>query len=259
MTQPEVFKYPTEMIDLPSKGWFYPEGHPLASGQVEMYYMTAKHEDILTSRNLIQKGVVIDKLLEALIVNKNIRIDDILLGDKSALMIAARVLGYGKEYKVSINCPNCSIKNEVELNLQDIEDTKCPYFINEYKNRNVFSFQLPISKKVILFKFLTHGDERMSTAELEGMRKVTKSEFSKEMTTRMKNAVVSVDGDDDREKIRQFVDQMPARDAMAFREHMKATSPDIDLTTSFTCHSCGYEGRVDIPIDVTFFWPYSRV
>ena len=94
------YKFPTEMVELPSKGYFYSEGHPLSSGRVEIKYMTAREEDILTSQNLIKQGTVIDKLLEALVVDKSIKMDDMLIGDKNAIMVAARILGYGKNYDI---------------------------------------------------------------------------------------------------------------------------------------------------------------
>ena len=93
------YKFPTEMVDLPSKGHFYVDDHPLSSGKVEVKYMTAKEEDILTSQNLIQQGTVIDVLLQSLIVDKTINIQELLIGDKNAIMVAARILGYGKDYE----------------------------------------------------------------------------------------------------------------------------------------------------------------
>ena len=121
-TQPEAApqinsKYPTEIVDLPSEGWFYPKDHPLASGQIEMRYMSARDEDILTSANLIKKGVVLDKLLRGLIVTP-CNYDDILTGDKNAIMIAARILGYGKDYEVGFKCPACGEKNELIIDFR---------------------------------------------------------------------------------------------------------------------------------------------
>ena len=87
-------KYPTETIDLPSGGKLYPQDSPLSSGKIEIKYMTAKEEDILTSANLIKKGVVIDRLLDSIIVTEGVGIDDLILGDKNAIMVAARILAY---------------------------------------------------------------------------------------------------------------------------------------------------------------------
>ena len=252
------FKFPTEIIDLPSKGWFHPVEHPLASGQIELYYMTAKHEDILTSKNLIQRGVVIDKLLEALIAT-NVPLSEDLLGDKAAIMIASRILGYGKDYDVSLTCPECEAKNQVVINLEDIEPKTSPYFVEEFKNRNEFPFYLPLTKKNITFKFLNHGDEMQIRSELDGIKKATRSDIDREVTTRLRKIITSVEGEKNADKIRIFVDSLPARDARVLREHLKDVTPDVDVSTNFTCSHCGYEGRVDIPIDVNFFWPNTRV
>jgi hypothetical protein len=97
------FKFPTEEIELPSKGLVYPNDNPLSSGKVEMKYMTAKEEDILTNQAYIRKGTVLDKLLKSLIIDKKINIDDLIVGDKNSLLIASRILGYGKEYKFEYN------------------------------------------------------------------------------------------------------------------------------------------------------------
>ncbi len=86
------FKLPTETVDLPSKGLLYPEDSPLAKGTIEMKYMTAKEEDILTNQNYISDGTVIDKLLQSLIVTEGVNFNELLVGDKNAIMVAARIL-----------------------------------------------------------------------------------------------------------------------------------------------------------------------
>lgn len=251
-------KYPSEIIELPSSGWFYPEGHPLSTGKLDIFYMTARHEDILTSQNLIQRGVVLDKLMEALIVDKTIKYDDLLLGDKNGLVIAARILGYGKDYEVSLVCPSCDGNSTHNINLEDIEDKKIEYTEeNHYKNE--FPFQLPVSRKNITFRLMTHGDEKAVNNELAAMKKAIKSEVTAEVTTRIRKIITSVEGDRSSGVIRSFVDSMPAKDAMALREHIKTVNPDIDLTFPFVCPTCGLEQRMEVPIDVTFFWPNAKV
>ena len=111
-------KFPTEVVDLPSQGLLYPKDSPLSSGTIEIKYMTAREEDILTSANLIKKGIVIDKLLEALIVDKSIKLDDMLLGDKNAILIASRILAYGKDYEVEVD------GKEVVVDLTTLKEKK---------------------------------------------------------------------------------------------------------------------------------------
>ena len=250
-------KYPSEIIDLPSKGWFYPEGHPLSSGKIDVFYMTAHHEDILTSRNLIQRGVVIDKLLEALIANPKVKYEDLLIGDKNALMIASRILGYGKNYEINVACPSCEKLSKTSINLEEINDKEVDF--NEgQKGTNEFTFVLPICGKTLKFKLLTHGDEKSIDAELAGYRK-SGVEISKEVTTRMCKSIVAIDGDTDRKVVRDFVETMPARDAKAFRDHARKVNPDIDLSFDFMCSVCGYQQRMEVPIDFNFFWPNAVV
>jgi len=237
------FKFPTEMVDLPSKGLLYPEGHPLSSGQVEMKYMTAKEEDILTNQNYIKQGVVIDKLLQSLVVTK-FDFDDLLIGDKNAIMIAARVLGYGKDYTFMYN----GKKETVDLSqLSNKELDESLYT----KGVNKFNFELPYTSTHITFKLLTHGDEIKIQNEIKGLQKIN-SNSSPEATTRLKHMILAIDGDEEQKNIRDFVDNyLLARDARAFREYVSQIQPDVDLT--FFPGSGGEP--INIPIGLNFFWP----
>ena len=241
------FKFPTEMVDLPSKGYFYVEGHPLSSGKVEVKYMTAKEEDILTSQNLIKQGTVIDTLLQSLIVDKAINVHDLLVGDKNAIMVAARILGYGKEYEFEYDGieqkVDLSKLNPVKLNFKDFT-----------KGVNQFSFDLPTSKRTITFRLLTGRDEQTIAAELKAKQKISK-ERSSELTTRFKTMLSSVDGNSEQSYINNFVDnEFLSRDSLAFRQHLTTITPDMDMTTSITTSS-GKETEVTIPVTVRFFWP----
>ena len=216
------FNLPTETIELPSKGLLYPEGHPLSEGTIEIKYMTAKEEDILTNQNYISNGTVLDKLLKSLIVTK-FNYDDLVIGDKNAIMIAARILGYGAEYKF-----NYSGKEEI-VNLSEVNNK--PLDESFYtKGLNEFSYTLPTSGNEIIFKMLTHGDEIKINQELEGLKKINKDN-SPELTTRLKYMIQSINGERDKKVIREFVDTaFLARDARAFREHLQKIQPDVDLT-----------------------------
>ena len=241
------FKLPTETVELPSKGLLYPEDNPLSSGQVEIKYMTAKEEDILTNSNYIQNGTVLDKLMKSLIVS-DINYNDLLIGDKNAIMIAARILGYGAEYKFTYNG-----KEEV-VNLSEIENKPIDESLYT-KGLNSFNFTLPTSKNEITFKFLSHGDETKIDQELEGLKKL-KKEGSPELTTRLKHMITSINGETDNKTIREFVDTaFLARDARAFREHIQKIQPDVDLTF----FPLGTEKSSSIPIGISFFWPDANL
>ncbi len=243
------YKFPTEVVDLPSQGYFYIDGHPLSSGKVEVKYMTAKEEDILTSQNLIQQGTVIDILLQSLIVDKTINIKDLLVGDKNAIMVAARVLGYGKDYQFEYN------EEEHEVDLSKLNPVKLD-FKKVTKGQNEFSFELPTSKRTITFKMLNGHDESNITAEVKAKRKISK-ERSSELTTRLKTMLLSVDGNSDKGYITNFVEnEFLSRDSLAFRNYLTDITPDMDMTTTIV-NSNGKETEVTIPVTVRFFWPSS--
>jgi hypothetical protein len=243
-------KFPTEMVDLPSKGLFYPENHPLASGKIEMKYMTAKEEDILTNRVYIEKGVVIDKLLQSLIVTK-IDFNDLLLVDKNAIMIAARVLGYGKDYEFVYKGDKCSVDLSIlEPNVVDDSLWK--------KGKNEFSYTLPTTGHILTFKLLTHGDEKKINDEIKGLQKLQK-DSNPELTTRLKHIIVSVNGDTDPKTIRQFIDNMLlARDARALREYIRSVTPEIEIKFDYD-NGTGVEEGAIVPIGLNFFWPDAGI
>jgi hypothetical protein len=238
-------KFPTEIIDLPTKGLLYPEDSPLSSGKIEMKYMTAKEEDILTNQNYIKRGVVIDKLVQSLIIDKSVKYSDLFSGDKNALLIAARILGYGELYEFNYG------GEKVSVDLSKL-DSK-PINLDLFKDRkNEFEYTLPTTKKTLTFKFLTHKDEVDIDSEIKGLQKINK-ESSPELSTRLKYIIQSVDGVTDKGGIRSFVDnEFLARDARAFRNYYASVQPDIDL---IFYPEDGPEEGVDIPIGVTFLWP----
>tara|TARA_S200002703_G_scaffold155482_1_gene159690 strand:- start:354 stop:1079 length:726 start_codon:yes stop_codon:yes gene_type:complete len=236
------FKLPTEIVELPSKGLLYSEESGLKSGKIEMKYMTAKEEDILTNQSYISKGIVLDKLMQSLIVSK-INYDELLVGDKNAIMVAARILGYGSEYKFEY----AGEEQTVDLSLLENKE------INEatFANGNKFEFTLPHSKNNLTFKLLNHRDEKNIQRELDGLKKINKDNVP-ELTTRLKHMITSVEGKSETKDIREFVDKyLLAKDSRALREYVREIQPDVDLTF-FPDDS---ENRVNIPIGVSFFWP----
>ena len=244
-------KLPTEKVILPSKGLLYPKESPLSSGTIEMKYMTAREEDILTNVNFIKNGTVIDKLLQSLIVTQ-INYDDLLIGDKNAILIAARILGYGKDYSFKYTDDR---GKDVEvtidlsvLNEKPMDESLFTAGVNE------FTFTAPKTGTLLTFKLLTHGDEKKIDAEVKGLTKVNPN-GSFDVTTRLKHMLTSVNGDRDQKTIRDFVDNyLLASDARAFREYYNKVSPDIDLR--YIPEDSNYVGEgIAIPISLSFFWP----
>ena len=237
------FNLPTETIELPSKGLLYSSDNPLSSGELEMKYMTAKEEDILTNQSFIQNGTVFDKLFKSLIVS-DINYDDLLVGDKNAILVAARILGYGKDYTFTYN------GQQETVDLTKIEDKVLDESLYS-KGQNKFNYQLPHTGTNITFKILNHKDEQSIRNELKGLKKINKNN-SPEITTRLKYMILAVDGNEEKKDIREFVDNfLLARDAKSLRNYAKKIQPDVDLTF----FPSGNESRVDLPIGLTFFWP----
>jgi hypothetical protein len=218
--------------------------------------MTAREEDILTSQNLIKQGVVLDKLFESLIVTP-INYNDLYVGDKNAIMVAARILGYGKDYTVQIDDPfSPGNKQNVTIDLTQIEHKEVDY--SPFENRATeFDFELPLSKRNITFRFMTHGLERQIQSEIKSINKsVIKSGIDRDLTTRLKHIITSVDGETGRVAINNFVDnELFAADSRALRSFMKEISPDLDLSFTFISDITGEVKEIDIPIEVSFFWP----
>lgn len=251
MEQQNKLQLPTEMVELPSKGLLYPADSPLASGQIEMKYMTAKEEDILSNQNYIKQGTVFDKLIKSLIVTK-IDYEDLLLGDKNAILIAARILGYGKDYEIKITHP---VTGEEEITVVDLSAIKQKEIDESlYKaGVNEFTFTLPASKNEVTFKLLTHKDESIIDQEIKGLKKAN---LSADVTTRLKHCIVAINGDREKKTIRDFVDNyLLAVDAKALREYMKKISPDLDLTFTFVASDGYTQEGVEIPIGISFFYP----
>ena len=241
-------KFPSEVIDLPSEGKLYSEDSPLREGKLEIKYMTAKEEDILTSQNLIKKGVVIDKLLNSLIVNKGISTEDLLIGDKNAVMVAARILAYGPEYTCEVTNPNTGEKLTHTFNIADCPFIKLPKDVDG----NNFDFELPVSKQKITFKLLTGKDERMISEELDRIRKLG-TQVIPELTTRLRYLITSVDGNEEKSTINSFVENMLSKDSLSLRQEITKVTPDIDLSQEIDIE--GETVKVGIPMTVNFFWP----
>ena len=243
-------QFPAEEVTLPSKGLLYPEDSPLRSGIIEMKYMTAREEDILTNVNLIENGTVIDKLLESLIITP-INYNDLLVGDKDAIIVAARILGYGSDYTFT------HMGEEIKIDLTTIKDKSLDESLI-IDGKNDFSFTLPTSKKEVTFKLLTHGDEQKITRELKGLKKLNKNS-SNDLSTRMKYILTSIEGDRETKTIREFVDnEFLARDARELRNYIGKIQPSVDLSYDYEDQR-GNITTIDIPVGIKFFWPDALV
>tara|TARA_R100001509_G_C4824593_1_gene201062 strand:- start:55 stop:798 length:744 start_codon:yes stop_codon:yes gene_type:complete len=241
------FNLPTEKVELPSKGLLYPKDSPLSSGVVEMKYMTAKEEDILTNQNYLRDGTAVDRLLKSLIIDKNINFNDLLLGDKNAIMVAARVLSYGKDYQIVYEGEEYTVDlSTLESNYLDKDLIK--------DGKNEFAFTLPSTDNTVTFKLLTHGDEKAIEREVLGLQKLDKKS-DPGSSTRLKHMITSVNGLTEKKDIRNFVDNyLLAKDARELRKKYIEVSPDINMVTTVDTVDGGQED-IEVPVTLKFFWP----
>jgi len=250
-TKPD-YPFPTEVITLPSKGLCYPESNPLSKGEITIKLMTAKEEDILTSTNLIKKGIQLDKMLESIVVEPGVNINDLLIGDKNAILVASRMLAFGPEYNVTVNDPEEKEPVETVVDLSKIKTKEIDESILNRKNE--YDFILPVSKISIKFKLLTHGDEQIINKDIDASTKTLKQ--GNEITARYRRIITEVDGNRDFGHISNFVaNRLLAGDSKALRKHMSSITPDLDLTFEYTSPFTGETEALKIPFGVDFFYP----
>ena len=262
--EPKIKKSPMDIkskpIELPSEGYFYPKDHPLSDGTVEVRHMVAKDEDLLSDEQLIQKGEAIDKLLENVIVEEGVELDDVLNGDIGGIMLATRILGYGPDYAFETECPVCGEQNQKSADLTEIQSKDVPF--EEFEiHQTRFEKQLPVTGANVTFKLLTRGDVQQINNELDRVKrnaagkKSSGPQVSTNMTTRLRHLIEEVNGETSMAEIREFVDNMPAKDSLALRREVARINPDMDLEYEFICDFCGHKEMMDIPLDETFFFP----
>ena len=247
------YDFPTEIISLPSQGKCYSEDNPLSKGTLEIKYMTAREEEILASQNLVRKGVVIDKLFESIIVETDVNIDDIVLGDKNAILLATRVLGYGPEYKIEMT-DSLGEPQSVTIDLGAVQTKEVDVELLSSENR--YEFTTPFGKNKLEFKILTHGDEKKIDADIKALSRLNKGGVSAELTTRYRFMILSVDGNSDTQSITSFINnKFITRDTKAFREYIAKITPDINMEFDFEDEQTGETEVRSIPMGVGFFWP----
>ena len=254
---PLNFVAPTEFVELPSKGMGYAEDHPLFGKDViEIKYMTAKEEDILTSATLLKKGIAVDRFMQNIICDSNISIDDLLIGDKNAILIAARSSGYGETYETQVQCPNCGTKAQMDFDLSKPQmlESKYDEDLGVKKTDNgTFLIEMPFSKFTVEVRLLTGKDEKYISQLSKNKAKGGLTETT--MTDQYKRMIVSVENINDQETINHYVDNMPLRDARHLRLAYRMVSPDVKVAQDFECNNCGHQQELEVPFGADFFWP----
>jgi len=256
-TQTMSYVVPTEYVDLPSKGKFYAEGHPLHNKDtIEIRHMTAKDEDILVNQSYLKKGVAIDKLLQSVIVENNVKVEDLIIGDKNALVVATRITGYGAEYITKVSCPSCGSAEEKEFDLEEaavINDPELSQYDAEQTNNGTFLITLPKTNAVVEVKPQTGHDEKKLAAHEASRKKHRLDPLG--MTDQIKGYVVSITSEGTPVEISQFVDNMPALDSKFLRTTYRNIMPNVELVQHYECGDCGFEQALEVPFTTDFFWP----
>lgn len=246
------FVIPTEFVDLPTKGRFYPEGHPLQNKEmVEIRFMTAKEEDILTSRTLLKNGMAIDRLISSILIDKSIDVKTLYVADKNAIMVSARITGFGSDYTTRMICPACTTSLTHTFDLNECR----PYYGTEdieLSSAGTFIVKLPRTGVTAEIKLLNADEETRLTKLAEN--KVKKKLPETTLTDQLKAIIVSLNDQTGRAVVNKFVDIMPAQDSRFLRKEYKVAVPGVEMKNDFVCSSCGHEQEVEIPLTVDFFW-----
>ncbi|MFW5847388.1 MAG: hypothetical protein ACOCVF_00515 [bacterium] len=236
-----------EIIDLPSKGLFYPN----KISKLKVEYMTSRDEDLLTTPSLIESGEVIDILLKRKIKSTEIQVDKLLTGDRSAVILFLRTSSYGNEYTVSVNDPRTGIPFKTTIDLYKL---KYKEMVEKPDTNGYFNVYIPMRKKEIKFRLLTSGEENYLFKQAEALKDTYSSEFSEFNTMRLKSSIVAIGDKTDRSYIDKFVDAMPAGDALTIRKKILDVSPDIDMKYEFTAKD-GYKFWGKLELGADFFFP----
>ncbi len=258
------FVAPTEFVEIPSRGKFYPQGHPLHGKQtIEIKHMTAKEEDILTSQTLLKQGVALDRFLQSVLLDKSIDISTLLVGDKNALIVAARCTGYGDEYQTTLTCPSCMTQAKETLDLAECKQMSHGYNQTDSEEElpnvtgptasGTYMITLPTTNAVFEVKLMDGRDERAFTKRMETRKKKKQGEAL--MTDQFKTFTVSINGVDIPRQMYAFIDNLPVKDSRFLRTAYNALTPTVNLRHDFACNECGYEQEVEVPITAQFFWP----
>lgn len=247
------FVNPTEFVELPTQGRFYPKDHPLHNADtIEIKYMTAKETDILTSKTLLKKGVAIDRMIQSLIVDKRIKVKDLYAGDKNAVMVAARVSGFGSEYNVNVACRHCNAQTQVSFDLEEIEVKSGKEGVT-FTEEGTFFIELPVTKITAECRLINGDDEVSMKKKIEKKQKLKLGDSL--LTDLLKTVIVSLNGVTERGVVEEFIDNMPAKDSNFLRKEYELIKPDVDLKYHLVCESCDAESDVNIPFSTNFFWP----
>jgi hypothetical protein len=236
-----------EIIKLPSKGQFYQS----RISEISVEYMTSKDEDLLTTPSLIESGTVLDVLLKRKIKTPGITVEELLAGDRNAVILFLRTSSYGSEYTVSVTDPRSGVPFKTTIDLLRLKYKEPQEFPDEYGH---FTVELPMRKKTVTFRLLTSGEDNLLFKKAQALQEAYGNEFSEYNTIKLKAHIVAINEKTDRSYIDKFVDAMPALDAFTIRRKILDVSPDVDMAYKFMAKD-GYEFTANLSVGIDFFFP----
>ena len=256
---------PTEHVTLPSHGLYYPEGHDLCGiDSIEIKQMTAKEEDILTNASYIKNGTVLDKLMRSIVVD-NIDLDGLTIGDKNAILIAARASAYGSDYEATATCPSCSAKQQINIDLNEVLDVSPPDFESlpdgcEFdKERKTLKVVLPRTRLQFELRPRIGADDAVLQQKKRKLKKLKLKDNSSSMIESFSQITVGIDGNTDHHFIKKTIENLPAFDFRYLRNCYQDNMPDVNMHTFLECSTCGAEEVISVPMSADFLWPDIRV
>ena len=239
----------TELVDLPSKGLFYDEGHPLHNETtIEIKHMTTKEEDILTNQSFLKNGTAIDRMLQSIIVDNRIRVKDLFVGDKNALLVASRIYGYGSGYDTKFTCPSCGTTQATTFNLEDIEHV-------DFEQNQVEYEVEPDYESKTLFLTIPRNNTKLELRLVKEEKADPKKKNNTSVSYYYKKIIKSVNGNPNPKYISDYINSMAAVDSRYLRNIYSKIVPGVDFMLDFECTNCGYHGEVEVPLNAEFFWP----
>ncbi len=236
-----------ETIKLPSNGLFYSDG----LNEVNVEYMTSKDEDLLTTPSLLENGTMLDILLKRKIKSQGVVVEDLLEGDRNAIILFLRTSSYGSNYSVQAIDPRTGIAFKTAVDLLKLQYKEITDLPDEYGH---FTVDIPMRKKTVTIKLLSSGDIAKLQKKANDIKDAYGQEFSEFTTMKLKAHIVAINEKTDRNYINKFVDAMPALDALTIRRKILDVSPDVDMGYEFTT-SDGYKFKSYLTVGMDFFFP----
>ena len=243
---PDEYKVPYDILELPSQGLLYPN----KKNSVKVEYLTAMDENVLVSPNIMNSGRVLDVLLERKVKDLGFPVEELLDGDRVALLLFLRSTSFGEEFKQGVLNKNGDVV-EGTINLSELKQKKLTIKPDE---NNEFDFELPKSKKKIKFRFLNGKDEKDIDDKDEFMKKRFETDISFALTLKLEKLIMEIDGNRDKIYVSNFIKTMSILDSRTLTKYVRENEPGIDFETKARIQG-GESVDTFLRLNKSFFWP----